>query len=168
MDAFIAFILAYFIEAIIFWIYSGAFFPARFSPLIRALSLCCSYAVLLGVSFLNLSGLNVILYTLINFILLCLFYETKWYTACFHAILFSALMSACEILPIGVLSIFTPTFLQHYNIFPYFLIFVFFSKGLFFIAAYLLIFFLKKKPAARKKTGIPCCSCLPRLQPCLP
>ena len=145
MNGFIAFILAYFIEAIIFWVYSGAFFPARFSPLIRAVSLCCSYAVLLSFSFLNLSGLNIILYSLINFILLYLLYETKWYTACFHAILLSALMSACEILPIGVLSVFTPTFLQHHNVFPYFLIFVFFSKGLFFIAAYLLIFFFKKE-----------------------
>lgn len=151
MDAFIAFILAYFIEAIIFWAYSGAFFPARFSPLSRAVSLCGSYAVLLGFSFLNLTGLNVILYSLINFILLYLFYETKWYTACFHAIIFSALMAACEFLPIGVLSVFTPTFLQHYNIFPYFLIFVIFSKGLFFIASYLLIFFFKKEECCPQK-----------------
>ena len=65
--------------------------------------------------------------------------------ACFHAIILSALMAACEILPIGILSVFTPTFLHHYDIFPYSLIFVIFSKGLFFIAAYLLIFFFKKE-----------------------
>ena len=54
-------------------------------------------------------------------------------------------MSACEILLIGILSIITPTFLQYYDTFPYSFIFVIFSKGLFFIAAYLLIFFFKKE-----------------------
>ena len=151
MDVFIAFFLSYFIEAIIFWAYSNAFFPAKVPPLSRAVSLCGSYAVLLGFSFLNLTGLNLILYSLINFILLYLFYETKWYMACFHAIILSALMAACEILLIGILSIFTPTFLHHYGIFPYSLIFVIFSKGLFFIAAYLLIFFFKKEECSPQK-----------------
>ena len=145
METFIVFFLSYFIEAIIFWAYSDTFFPAKFSPQIRAAFLSASYAILLGFSFLKLTGLNLILHTLINFLLLYLLHRTKWYTACFHAIILSALMAACEILPIGILSVFTPTFLHHYNIFPYSLIFVIFSKGLFFIAAYLLIFFFKKE-----------------------
>ncbi len=151
MDTFFAFFLSYFIEAIIFWIYSDAFFPTKFSTLSRAAALSCSYTVLLGFSFLNSTGLNLILYSLINFILLYLFYKTKWYTACFHTIILSALMSACEILLIGILSIFTPTFLHHYENFPYSLIFVIFSKGLFFIAAYLLIFFFKKEKCHPQK-----------------
>ena len=130
---------------IIFLIYFGAFFPAKSSALHRSVVLGCSYAILLGFSFLNLSGLNLILYTLINFLLLYLLHRTKWYTACFHAIILSALMAACEILPIGILSGFNPTFLQYYDTFPYSFIFVIFSKGLFFIAAYLLIFFFKKE-----------------------
>ena len=151
MDTFIVFFLSYFIEAIIFWTYSETFFPAKVSALSRAASIGCSYAILLGFSFLNLTGLNLILYSLINFLLLYLFYETKWYTACFHAIILSALMSTCEILLIGILSVFTPTFLHHYDIFPYSLIFVIFSKGLFFIAAYLLIFFFKKETCHPQK-----------------
>ncbi len=69
-------------------------------------------------------------------------------------------MAACEILPIGILSVFTPTFLHHYDIFPYSLIFVIFSKGLFFIAAYLLIFFFKKETYHPQKIGIAYCSYL--------
>lgn len=145
MDKFFVYFSSYFIEAIIFLIYFGAFFPAKSSALHRSVALGCSYAILLGFSFLNLSGLNLILYALTNFLLLYLFYDVKWYTACFHAIVFSALMSACEILLIGILSIITPTFLQYYDTFPYSFIFVIFSKGLFFIAAYLLIFFFKKE-----------------------
>ena len=145
MDTFFAFFLSYFIEAIIFWIYSDAFFPTKFSTLSRTAALSCSYTVLLGFSFLNSTGLNLILYSLINFFLLYILYDIKWYTACFHAIVLSALMSACEILLIGILSIFTPTFLHHYDIFPSSLVFVIFSKGLFFIAAYLLMFSFKKE-----------------------
>ena len=100
MDTFIVFFLSYFIEAIIFWAYSDTFFPAKFSPQIRAAFLSASYAILLGFSFLKLTGLNLILYTLINFLLLYLLHRTKWYTACFHAIILSALMAACEILSI--------------------------------------------------------------------
>lgn len=168
METFIVFFLSYFIEAIIFWAYSDTFFPAKFSPQIRAAFLSASYAILLGFSFLKLTGLNLILYTLINFLLLYLLHRTKWYTACFHAIILSALMAACEILPIGILSVFTPTFLHHYDIFPYSLIFVIFSKGLFFIAAYLLIFSLKRKHIIPKKIGIAYCSYLLRLQQYLP
>lgn len=73
MDTFFAFFLSYFIEAIIFWIYSDAFFPTKFSTLSRAVALSCSYTVLLGFSFLNSTGLNLILYSLVNFILLYLF-----------------------------------------------------------------------------------------------
>ena len=52
METFIAFFLSYFIEAIIFWAYSDTFFPAKFSPQIRAAFLSASYAILLGFSFL--------------------------------------------------------------------------------------------------------------------
>ena len=106
MDKFFVYFSSYFIEAIIFLIYFGAFFPAKSSALHRSVALGCSYAILLGFSFLNLSGLNLILYALTNFLLLYLFYDVKWYTACFHAIVFSALMLACEILLIGILSIY--------------------------------------------------------------
>ena len=112
-------------------------FSSQIFSQIRAAFLSASYAILLGFSFLKLTGLNLILYTLINFLLLYLLHRTKWYTACFHAIILSALMAACEILPIGILSVFTPNFLHHYDIFPYSLIFVIFSKGLFLL---LLIF----------------------------
>ena len=50
MDTFIVFFLSYFIEAIIFWAYSDTFFPAKFSPQIRAAFLSASYAILLGFS----------------------------------------------------------------------------------------------------------------------
>ena len=40
METFIAFFLSYFIEAIIFWAYSDTFFPAKFSPQIRAAFIC--------------------------------------------------------------------------------------------------------------------------------
>ena len=53
METFIVFFLSYFIEAIIFWAYSDTFFPAKFSPLIRAAFLSASYAILLGFSFLK-------------------------------------------------------------------------------------------------------------------
>ena len=53
METFIVFFLSYFIEAIIFWAYSDTFFPAKFSPQIRAAFLSASYAILLGFSFLN-------------------------------------------------------------------------------------------------------------------
>ena len=56
METFIAFFLSYFIEAIIFWAYSDTFFPAKFSPQIRAAFLSASYAILLGFSFLKLTG----------------------------------------------------------------------------------------------------------------
>ena len=92
METFIVFFLSYFIEAIIFWAYSDTFFPAKFSPLIRTAFLSASYAILLGFSFLKVTGLNLILYTLINFLLLYLLHRTKWYTACFHAIILSALI----------------------------------------------------------------------------
>ena len=53
METFIAFFLSYFIEAIIFWAYSDTFFPAKFSPQIRAAFLSATYAILLSFSDLH-------------------------------------------------------------------------------------------------------------------
>ena len=60
MDTFFAFFLSYFIEAIIFWIYSDAFFPTKFSTLSRAVALSCSYTVLLFFPKLNRIKFNFI------------------------------------------------------------------------------------------------------------
>ena len=144
MYTFFCFLLSYFIEAIIFWVYSDNLFLAKSSTLRRLVYLTCSYTGLFLLSSLGLNSLNLFLYSLINFILLYVLYDLKWYIAVFHSILISALMSACEMLLIGILSFLTPTFLLHFKSFPHFLIFILFSKGLFFIAVYLLTFCFAK------------------------
>lgn len=144
MDTFAIFLLAYFIEAIILWIYAETFFSFKFTVSRRVFSLTCLYTGLFLFSLLNLSALNLFLYSLINLLFLHTFYKTKWYISVFHTIILSALMSACELFSIGIISFFTPTFLQYYEKLPYSLIFVLFSKGLFFIAVYLLTFFFNK------------------------
>lgn len=139
-----SFAAAYFIEALIFLLYADAFFVPKSSFFKRLICLGGSYTGLIFLFSLNLSELNILLYSLINFILLNALYEMKWYLSAFHAIVLTALMSACEFLSISILSAFAPAFLHHYAEFPYAFLFVLFSKGLFYIAVYLLTFFFRK------------------------
>lgn len=141
----LSYLFAFLVEAIILWQYSSNLFVAKHTSRLRILTLCCLYLILWVISLFELKELNMVLYLLFNSIFLFTQYSLKWYSALFHSAILSAFMGICELIVYSIINRFSPHFWAQAEHFHNRILFVIFSKIIFFSIIYILIYFQKKQ-----------------------
>lgn len=139
----VCYFFTFLIEAVILWQYSSNLFTARRRPWIQFAMLFIFYFTMFAVSLLEYKWLNMALYFVMNFIFLIAQYDLKWYSALFHSAVLAAVMGMCELTVYSTIERFSPHFLAESGQFQNMIIFIIFSKMIFFTIVYILIHLLK-------------------------
>ncbi len=139
----VCYLFAFMIEAVILWLYSSNLFTARRRPQTQFAALFLCYLMMFAVSLLEHTWLNMTLYLVMNFLFLLTMYDLKWYTALFHSSFIAAIMEMCELTVYSAMERFSPHFLAGTEQFQNMIIFILFSKMIFFTIIYILIHLLK-------------------------
>lgn len=147
MSNVVCYFFTFLIEAVILWQYSSNLFTARRRPWIQFAMLFIFYFTMFAVSLLEYKWLNMTLYFVMNFIFLLTLYDLKWYTALFHSAVIAGVMGMCELIVYSTIERFSPHFLAESGQFQNMIIFIIFSKMLFFTIVYILIHLLKVQQA---------------------
>lgn len=140
----ICYFFGFLVEAIILWQYSSTLFSAKRKLTTRFLILCGFYFILFFVSLLESMWLNAVFYFLLNFIFFVTQYDSNRYTALFHSSILIAVMGMSELIVYGITKRFTPHFLDNGRVFQHLLVFMVFSKLIFFAIIYILMHLMQK------------------------
>ncbi len=147
----VCYFFVFLIEAVILWQYSSNLFTAKRRPWMQFTLLFIFYFTMFAVSLSEHRWLNMALYLVLNFIFLLAIYDLKWYAALFHSAFIAAIMGMCELTVYSAIEHFSPHFLakseQPQNV----VIFIIFSKMIFFTIIYILIHLLKGQQAQNQQ-----------------
>lgn len=124
--------IVYIIEALILWQYCSYLFSRVYSVKFECICLFVAYAVLYIISFSEIFWINLISVTVIDFIIIFILYDVKWYTAIFHTLIITIIMALSELGIISIITHFSPGFYAD-NYFRNVIIGGIFSKLLYFI-----------------------------------
>ena len=130
-------------EAIILWQYTSTLFAAKRTVKKELTILCGLYFILFFVSFFNSKLLNVVLYSVFNFVFLIIGYYMNAYSALFHSSLLTSVMILCEVMVYYIVRYFSPHFFERGENFHFLALFAIFSKLMFFTVIFILLHFLK-------------------------
>lgn len=154
----IVYCIIYPIEAFILWHYCSNMFMAKYKKHIQLLGLFPLYITLILIATLQNVLMNMIAFTFINFIYLFVFYDSKWYSAVFHASVISCIMGLTEVAVLSIMSKFLYNFYTEDSHLGRTLILAILSKLLYFLILHAIIYsysYSKEKDAKLTKgTGI--------------
>lgn len=149
----VCYVIVYFVEALILWLYCNDLFTAKYSDRRTGLALSASYSLLFFLSLLDLYWLNGASFLIVNFLFICFFYDNSWSTALFHAGIITIAMNLGEIILLSI----SPDFARHFYEMPrntaQLIIYAFSSKLIYFFIIYLLSH-LPVIRANKKVTGV--------------
>lgn len=156
MELIIFYFLCFFMEAVILFQYASCLFTPKRSAKSILCMLSVLYAILFMVSLLNIKWLNMGLYLLANFIFLITQYRTKFHAAFFHSALIAAVMGMCELFIYNLIEHFTPHFFAQVEQLHNTIVFILFSKILFFTVIYMIthLFKYQKKSSQQYDNSI--------------
>lgn len=143
MENTICLFFSFLVEAVILYQYASALFMPKRRTGIRLTVLGVLYLTLFILSMFASIWLNTFMYLLVNFIFFISQYRLKWHSALFHSVMLTAVMGICELAVYGVIQYSAPHFYQKAVDFHSMLIFVIFSKMIFFTIVYICIHFFK-------------------------
>lgn len=154
MELIIFYFICFLIEAVILFQYASSLFTAKHSVKSSLCLLSILYIVLFLVSLFNIKWLNMSLYLLANFIFLVMQYNLRFYIAVFHSALISAIMSMCELFVYNLIEHFTPNFFAQVEQPHNTILFILFSKLLFFTIIYMITRLLAHQKKAEHRFDI--------------
>ncbi|MCM1467659.1 MAG: GHKL domain-containing protein [Alistipes sp.] len=149
MNTTICYFFIYLVEAIILWQYTSNLFESKRPTRVRLSVLSVLYFVLFIFSLFELRWLNGFSFLALNFIFIVTQYNLKWYSSLFHAAVISAIMSLCEIVVYGIISCFSPHFFSETSFFYNLVILTVFSKIMYFMIVYIIIYFFRERKSYR-------------------
>lgn len=132
MEITISYMIVYIIEALILWQYCSCLFSRIYSVKYESICLFAAYTVLYLISFSEIFWINLISFTVINFIIIIILYDVKWYSALFHTLIITIIMALSELGVLSIITHFSPGFYAD-NYFRNVIIGGIFSKLLYFI-----------------------------------
>lgn len=134
------------------WQYSSSLFISKHSSRAKGFTLTVCYFIAFSLSVSNQFFVNIVSFLLVNFIFLYTQYQLKYETALFHSAVVTAIMAMSELVPYGIISLFSFHFLSDPSLFHNKLLFAVLSKLLYFSIVYLLshIFSSRKNSAAQQ------------------
>lgn len=133
MQEIIAFAALYVVEAIIADVYLDYLFARKRKIWLHVLSFCVVYAILFGISRLNMTTLNAISFSLLNFILIVFLYHCGIKTAIVHSALLCFYVMFAEILVSLAITLFGYSFSEYTNNFAIMLTLIVWSKLLYMV-----------------------------------
>lgn len=110
----VCYVIVYFVEALILWLYCNDLFTAKYSDRRTGLALFASYSLLFFLSLLDLYWLNGAAFLIVNFLFIRTFYDSSWSTALFHAGIITIAMNLGEIILLSI----SPNFARHFYEIP--------------------------------------------------
>lgn len=140
MEYLVLYFFIYLFEALILWQYTSNLFFSRYTKRKEGIVLLCLYAGLFFVSFMQHIWLNVVTFCLFNFIFIFCMYQSKWYSALFHSLISTAIMTLSELITSNIL-------FSARTDFSFLLMLSIFSKLIYFLSLYSLshIFRIKNR-----------------------
>lgn len=146
MESIICYFFSFFVEALILHQYASTLFISKCKARTILAVLCAFYFLLFAVSMFASTWLNIVMYLFINFSFLITQYQLKLRSAFFHAAILTAVMALCELAVYSIVQHFVPHFFTDTAHLHSRIIFVIFSKMLYFTIVYIFMHFLKKRP----------------------
>lgn len=143
MKNIVCYFFSFLAEALILHQYASTLFIPKRKVWIRLTVLSILYFLLLAISMFASPWLNAFMYLLINFIFLLTQYRLRWHSAFFHSAILTAVMAICELAVYNIIQHFAPHFYTESAHFHNKIVFVIFSKMIFFTIIYLFMHFLK-------------------------
>ncbi len=128
----ISYMVVYIIEALILWQYCSGLFSKIYSERVEGICFLSSYTLLYLISFFEIFWINLISFTIINFIIIFILYDIKWYTALFHTFIITIIMALSELGVLSIITYFSPGFYTN-NYFRNVIIGGIFSKFTYFV-----------------------------------
>lgn len=161
----ICYFLCFFVEAVIALQYASHLFVPEKTLGFRIGMVGIFYSILFAVSLMDVKWLNMSLYLLANYFFLVCCYRIKYSSAVFHSMILAAVMSMCELIVYNVIERFTPHFFVQAEKFHNKILFIVFSKLLFFVVIFVLIYFLKgqQKYTPQKDYSVLMLICVPAM-----
>ena len=98
MEIYICYFFLYLIEALILWQYASNLFRPKFNKLRESLFLTCIYIILMFIFIYQDFFINTFTFLLGNFVFLITMYQSKWYSALFHAFITTIAMGTSELM----------------------------------------------------------------------
>lgn len=138
MEVLLCYVIIYFVEALILWLYCNDLFTSKYSLRRTFLALFSLYGVLFSLSLLNFYPLNAFIFLIVNIIFIYFFYDSKWSTALFHAGITSAAMIFGELLSLSLFPDFARNFYEARSDIGLLFICVFLNKSIYFFIIYIL------------------------------
>ena len=146
MEVLLCYIVIYLIEALILWLYCNDLFVARYNVRKTLVSLFALYSLLLVLSIFDNYLLNSSAFLFANFVFIYLFYHVNRIPALFHAGITTVAMFFGEVILFTFLPDFAHNFYQARADISLLLIYIFFSKLIYFSILYILShFFCRQK-----------------------
>lgn len=139
METIICYIISYLLEGFILWHYCFNMFQSKYTHSKEFFSVFLLYLCLLLPGSQENMFLNMISFFLVNFIYIFLLFETKWYSALFHAAVTASIMGLSEIFIIGIISDLAYDFYNKDTLFQRISILLPFSKLLYFVVLQIII-----------------------------
>lgn len=140
----IIYCITYPIEAFILWHYCSNMFFSKRHKNTQILILTLLYALMFCIASVQNVFINMISFTILNFLYIILCYDIRWYFAFFHTSVLSCTMGLLEVV---VLSIFSNLFFHFYKDEmnpPWTIILVILSKLLYFFALHIIIHYYSR------------------------
>lgn len=128
----------YTVEAVIMWQYSSSLFISKHSSKARGFILIMCYFISFLLSFFNQFFVNILSFLVINFIFLYTQYQLKCEITLFHSAAVTAIMAMSELVPYGIISLFSFHFLSDPSLFHNKILFAVLGKLLYFSIIYIL------------------------------
>lgn len=111
------------------------------------------YFLLFAASLSASTQLNIVMYLLVNFTFLITQYQPTWQSAFLHSAILTAVMALCELAVYNIIQHFVPHFFTETAHFHSKIIFVIFSKMIFFTIVYIFMHFFKRRPKFNGQHG---------------
>lgn len=105
METTILYLFVYIIEALILWWYASNLFHSRYSKPVEFFGFFIGYLCLFLLYFTNSFFINTLSFTLVNFTIIIILYDTKWGVSLFHSMITTCIMSFSEIAILGLSSV---------------------------------------------------------------
>ena len=131
MELTICYCIIYLIEALILWQYATNLLRPKYNRCYEGLLLLCLYSILLFIFSEQDFLTNALSFLLANFIFLIVMYQTKWFSALFHASITTIVMGISELMVLAIMSHFAPDFFAERNYFRNLVILTILSKTLY-------------------------------------
>lgn len=131
----------YLVEALILWLYCNDLFIPKHTICKTMISLFALYSLLFFLSQFDIYILNASAFLLGNFIFIYLFYDVKWISALFHAGISTVAMFFGELILFSFFPDFARNFYQARSNISFFILYIFFSKLIYFFILYILSHF---------------------------